>query len=68
MARFSCLAVAMLVALLFLLLLITCRSRGFPFSEGNSGVITERVSHSIPIETGRTPTLPVLTSARPRRR
>lgn len=44
MARFSCLAVAMLVALIFLLVLLTCRSRGFPFSEGANSVIVEEAS------------------------
>ena len=45
MARFSCLAVAMLLALLFLLFLLTCRSRGFPFSEASTEVPIEGVSH-----------------------
>lgn len=55
MARFSCLAVGMLLALIFLLLLITCRSRGFPFYEGNHSLPIQGVNRLLPYEVGTAP-------------
>jgi hypothetical protein len=51
-ARISCLGLAMLLALLFLLFLLTCRSRGFPFTEGKSGIPAVGVSHLLADEAG----------------
>jgi len=36
--RYSCLITGVLVTLLFLILLITCRTTGFPVAEGNQQI------------------------------